>query len=128
MVFFSGVLDSAVEFRKAFCRASEDEQEDFKMSSLLVWVRDQQAKFLERVEKQIFSPSTPLEVISVCVEVIRKQCSNLREAGLDLLFLVDSHLRRNVERTVSRHNNAIYFLQPRSSSRFASTGTSTWMP
>ena len=35
------------------------------------------------------------------MEGIRKQCGSLRDAGLDLLFLVDSHLRRNVERTVS---------------------------
>ena len=72
------------------------------MSSLMVWVRDQLSRFLDRIEKQIFSPSTPLETIAVSVEGIRKQCGSLRDAGLDLLFLVDSHLRRNVERTVSR--------------------------
>ena len=71
------------------------------MSSLMVWVRDQLSRFLDRIEKQIFSPSTPLETIAVSVEGIRKQCGSLRDAGLDLLFLVDSHLRRNVERTVS---------------------------
>ena len=59
------------------------------------------SRFLDRIEKQIFSSSTPLETIAVCVEGIRKQCGSLRDAGLDLLFLVDSHLRRNVERTVS---------------------------
>ena len=68
----------------------------------MVWVRDQLSRFLDRIEKQIFSPSTPLETIAVSVEGIRKQCGSLRDAGLDLLFLVDSHLRRNVERTVSR--------------------------
>ena len=72
-----------------------------KMSSLLIWIREQIGKFLDRIEKQIFSPSTPLETISVCVEAIRGQCETLRESGqIDLLYLVDAHLRRNVERTV----------------------------
>ena len=35
------------------------------MSSLMVWVRDQLSRFLDRIEKQIFSPSTPLETIAV---------------------------------------------------------------
>ena len=98
MSFFAGVLESSVEFRKAFAGSSNEE---FKMSSLLVWVRDQMTRFLDRIEKQIFSPSTPLETISICVEAIREQCFDLRHSGLDLLFLVDAHLRRNIERTVS---------------------------
>lgn len=100
MSFFASIVESCSEFRKAFCKSGSDPVE-FKMSSLLVWVRDQMTKFLDRIEKQIFSPSTPLETISICVEGIREQCSGLRHSGLDLLFLVDSHLRRNIERTVS---------------------------
>ena len=103
VVFFSGILESSVEFRKAFCAsraASEDDADDFKMSSLLVWVREEMTRFLDRIEKQVFSASTPLETISICVEAIREQCAALRHSGLDLLFLVDGHLRRNVERTV----------------------------
>ena len=103
MVFFSGILESSVEFRKAFCRRGEEEDaDDFKMSSLLVWVREEMTSFLDRIEKQIFSSSTPLETISVCVEAIREQCAALRHSGLDLLFLVDGHLRRRIENTVRR--------------------------
>ena len=101
VVFFSGILESSVEFRKAFCRRGEEEDaDDFKMSSLLVWVREEMTSFLDRIEKQIFSSSTPLETISVCVEAIREQCAALRHSGLDLLFLVDGHLRRRIENTV----------------------------
>ena len=98
MTFFASVLESSVEFRKAFCGRRGNDDEEFKMSSLLVWIRDQMIKFLDRIEKQIFSPSTPLETISICVEAIREQCAALRHS--DLLFLVDAHLRRNIERTV----------------------------
>ena len=100
--FFAGILESAMEFRKAFGKAGgPSDSDDFKMSSLLVWIRDQMSLFLDRIEKQIFSPSTPLETISICVKAIRDQCEALRGSGLDLLFLVDAHLRRNIERTVS---------------------------
>ena len=80
-----------------------------KMSSLLIWIREQMTKFLERIEKQIFSPSTPLETIAVCVEAIRGQCETLRESGqIDLLFLVDGHLRRNIERTVNWRESKLF--------------------
>ena len=63
-------------------------------------------KFLERIDKQIFSPSTPLETIAVCVESLRTQANHtLRHSGIDLLFLVDAHLRRNVERTICEHRD-----------------------
>ena len=114
VTFFAGVLESSVEFRKAFCQqpssvASEIEEIEAsttKMSSLLVWIREQMIRFLERIDKQIFSPSTPLETISVCVESLRSQANNtLRHSGIDLLFLVDAHLRRNVERTICEHRD-----------------------
>jgi hypothetical protein len=105
VAFFAGIIESSVEFRKAFCGKVSTEEDEFKMSSLLVWIHDQMSKFFERIEKQIFSPSTPLETIAVCVEVIRKQCANLSDSGLDLLFLVDAQLRRNVERTICEHRD-----------------------
>ena len=113
VTFFAGVLESSVEFRKAFCQqqqASEllkiEEIEATKMSSLLVWIRGQMIRFLERIDKQIFSSSTPLETISICVESLRSQANNtLRHSGIDLLFLVDAHLRRNVERTICEHRD-----------------------
>ena len=50
VTFFAGVLESSVEFRKAFCRRGGNENEEFKMSSLLVWIRDQMIKFLDRID------------------------------------------------------------------------------
>ena len=53
---------------------------------------------------QVFTPSTPLETISVCVQFVRHQSVKMRdEANLDVVYLIDSRFRRNVERTVSRH-------------------------
>ena len=68
-------LISILEFRKAFCKCHDEDVDEFKMSSLMVWVRCQMSKFLDRIEKQVFSPSTPLETIAVSVEGIRKQCA-----------------------------------------------------
>jgi hypothetical protein len=129
VAFFAGIIESSVEFRKAFCGKVSTEEDEFKMSSLLVWIHDQMSKFFERIEKQIFSPSTPLETIAVCVEVIRKQCANLSDSGLDLLFLVDAQLRRNVERTVRLVKLCVCILlliRVVFFCRYASTETSTW--
>ena len=95
-VFFSCALDSCNEFRRAFPNCPS------KLSALLTWLDDETDKFCERVEKAIFSPSTPLETIAASVAAVRAQSVALRDStGLDITFLVDSRFRRNVERTVS---------------------------
>jgi hypothetical protein len=51
---------------------------------------------------QMFTPSTPLETIAVCVQFVRHQSVKMRDdANLDVVYLIDSRFRRNVERTVS---------------------------
>ncbi len=50
----------------------------------------------------MFTPSTPLETIAVCVQFVRHQSVKMRDdANLDVVYLIDSRFRRNVERTVS---------------------------
>lgn len=102
VAFFNGLLDTSIEFRKAF---SGEEAPATKMSSLLVWIHDHMDNFYERIEKQIFSPATPLETIAVCVELIRKQCAKLSDSGLDVSFLLDSQFRRHVDRTICEHRD-----------------------
>ena len=51
VAFFAGVLETSLEFRKAFCKTNPEaattlagEVDEFKMSSLMVWTRDQLSK------------------------------------------------------------------------------------
>ena len=56
--------------------------------------------FADRVERQIFSPSTPLEIIASCLGFVREQAVKTQEQGLDLTYMLDNRFRRNIERTV----------------------------
>lgn len=93
--FFSCVAETAVEFQRAFS------SQPSKTSAFLTWLDEEIDRFCEKIEKQIFSPSTPLEVIATCVNCIRDKSIHLQESGLDITYLVDSRFRGNVEKTVS---------------------------
>ena len=69
-------------------------------AGFITWLDGELDSFCERIQKQIFSPSTPLEIISSCLAFVRDQCVKMREAGLDVTYLIDSRFRRNIERTV----------------------------
>ena len=105
--FFGCVRQTAVEFRKAFdggagAGEGEGEGDDGRMvGALLTWMDEEVDRFCLRVEKQLFSPSTPLEIISASVSAVREGALALGADGVDLAFLVDDRFRRNVERTVS---------------------------
>lgn len=99
ITFFNSILESSAEFRKAFNGSGGGIS---KYSSFLIWVEEELDKFCsERVEKQIFSPSTPLETIATCIELVRGQASKLKDKGLDVVYIFDAKFRRNVERCVS---------------------------
>ena len=82
VTFFSNVLETSIEFRKAF--GDEEASSASKVSSFLVWLDEELDRFCERVEKQMFTPSTPLETIAVCVQFVRHQSVKMRdEANLN---------------------------------------------
>ena len=63
--------------------------------------RPKVSAFADRVERQIFSPSTPLEIIAGCLGFVREQAVKTQEQGLDITYMLDNRFRRNIERTVS---------------------------
>jgi len=109
-------------------------------------------KFCERIEKQVryqlifwtfiwgsffnsqfffkmFTPSTPLESIASCVQFVRIESLKLRdELGLDVVHLIDSRFRGNVERTVSFKKN-VWFEKSSDKlfCRSVNIETNTWM-
>ena len=128
VTFFNGILESSVEFRKAFQKHNnvngtltsqngtpkhktsilEDSATLFskKAASFLAWVEDNLERFCnDRIEKQVFSSSTPLETIAACMEFVRIQALKLKEAGLDVVHLFDAKFRRHIERTICEHRD-----------------------
>ena len=51
VAFFSNVLETSLEFRKAF--GAEEAATPAKVSSFLVWLDEELVRFCERVEKQV---------------------------------------------------------------------------
>ena len=51
VTFFSNVLETSLEFRKAF--GNEEADTPSKVSSFLVWLDEELDRFCERVEKQV---------------------------------------------------------------------------
>lgn len=129
VTFFNGILESSVEFRKAFQKnvslangssvipngtpkfklKSPEESVTLyskKTASLLTWVEEELERFCnDRIDKQVFSPSTPLETIATCMEFVRIQAKKLKEAGLDVVHLFDAKFRRNIERSICEHRD-----------------------
>jgi len=105
--FFSNVLESSIEFRRAFPLTSTSNPSAVggggKAASFLVWVEEELTKFCsDRIERQVFSSSsTPLETVATCIEIVRTQTLKLRDsAGLDVVYIFDNKFRRNVERCI----------------------------
>ena len=110
--FFASVLETSAEFKRAFANNvkngggsnsfTADSGSNCAMNSaFLTWLDEEVDMFCDRVERQIFSPSTPLDVIAAGVSFVRDQSVRMREkGGLDVTYLVDSRFRRNVERVV----------------------------
>ena len=99
--FFTNILESSMEFRRAFPPGGATT--GTKAASFLVWVEEELKKFCtDRIERQVFtSASTPLETVATCVEVVRGQTIKLRDsAGLDVVYIFDNKFRRNVERCI----------------------------
>jgi hypothetical protein len=94
LAFFGNVVDTSHEFRKAFSSLPP------KTSCFLTWLDEEVTHFADRVEKQIFSPSTPLEIIANCLGFVREQAIKTQESGLDLTYMLDAKFRGNIERTV----------------------------
>ena len=102
--FYGGVRETASEFEKAFSGGGGGGGASDVRPALLSWVDQEMERFCARVQRQVFSPSTPLEIIASSVAAVREGGLELREDGLDVTFLIDDRFRGNVERTVSNSN------------------------
>lgn len=78
-VFFSGLRNAALEFRRAFGSNSGS------YSSFIVWSINQLQVFCDRCTPVIFT-NTPLSTVAECLVAIRKECDSLHTIGINLTF------------------------------------------
>ena len=83
-VFFSGLRNAALEFRRAFGINTGS------YSSFIVWCINQLRAFCDHLNPLIFS-NTPLSTVAECLAAIGKECDSLHTIGIDL----SSKLMRN---------------------------------
>lgn len=83
-VFFSGLKNAAIEFRRAFC------SNNGSYSSFIVWCVNELQTFCKRCEPVIFT-KMPLSTIADCLVAILKECDCLHSIGLDLSFKMMSN-------------------------------------
>ena len=80
-VFFSGLMNAATEFQRAFC------SNNGSYSSFVVWCINELQAFCHRCESAIFKNMT-LASVTDCLAAIRKECDGLNAIGLELSFKV----------------------------------------
>ena len=87
-VFFSGLKNAAVEFRRAFGNNNGS------YSSFIVWCVNELLVFCNHCKPVIFT-KMPLSTVAECLVAIRKECDGLTAIGLDLSFKMmnNFHLR-----------------------------------
>ena len=78
-VFFSGLKNAAIEFRRAFG------SNNGSYSSFTVWCINELQAFCKFCEPVVFA-KMPLSTISDCLVALRKECDGLSAIGLDLTF------------------------------------------
>jgi len=109
--FYSGIRESLAEFKKAFAPGSVGQVGSRLRTSLLAWLDGEVTQFGKRVERHVFSPSTPLDVVASSVTATRGQYAArlAKEDGVDVAHLIDGVLRCSLERTVTTAGTEISY-------------------
>ncbi|XP_026465059.1 exocyst complex component 8 [Ctenocephalides felis] len=93
-LFFCDIAEVCREFLKLFAN------EKSCFSAFVVWTGVELGVFISHLVKHWMSPGTPLQDIAVCVDAVRKPCSQLTELGLDLGYRLEGLLRIPVEKAL----------------------------
>jgi hypothetical protein len=93
-VFFCGLKNAAIEFRRAFC------SNNGSYSSFIVWCINELQAFCKRCGPIIFT-KMPLTTVTECLVVIRKECDSLHAIGLDLGFKVMQNFHTQILEALS---------------------------
>jgi len=96
-VFFPAVLDAGKEFFRAF------PENNACTASFVVWARKELLAFYETYRRQVFaggSSKSSFSAIAECVQVARSAVDSLHTIGLDLVCVLDSLSRKDIEKII----------------------------
>uniref|UniRef100_A0A1B6DF58 Exocyst complex component 8 n=1 Tax=Clastoptera arizonana TaxID=38151 RepID=A0A1B6DF58_9HEMI len=94
-IFFSNLADMTREFQlRAFPNCPST------ASVFVVWASQELSHFTSHLIKQIFMPQTSLTTLAESVQIVRSQCNQLCDLGIDLCYQLDGQLRSPLTRSL----------------------------
>ncbi|XP_065199865.1 exocyst complex component 8 [Planococcus citri] len=101
-VFFSNLCYMAKEFQyQAF------PNNPYCASSFIVWCTKEVSNFVSRLVRQVFFPQVSLAILHKCVEHLKFYSKQLSDDGIDVIYLIDGHLRTPLTRILLETRNKL---------------------
>jgi len=95
-VFFSNMAAITSEFQhRAFPHSPSS------ASAFVVWSSMEISHFTSHLIKQIFMPQSSLATLAECVDIVRRQCEQLCDLGLDLGYQVNGQLNTPIVKSLN---------------------------
>ncbi|XP_022188141.2 exocyst complex component 8 isoform X2 [Nilaparvata lugens] len=94
-IFFSNLSEMIREFQiRTFSNCPEI------ASVFTVWVSQELIHFTSHLIKQIFVPQSGLSTLAECVTLVREQCEQLNDLGIDVCFQLEGQLSSPITRAL----------------------------
>ncbi|XP_028809445.1 exocyst complex component 8 isoform X1 [Denticeps clupeoides] len=100
-IFFTSLLETAKEFQMDFAGNTGC------YSAFVVWCRSAMKMFVDAFSKQVFDSKESLSTASECVKVAKEHCAQLSEIGLDLTFILQSLLVKDIKAALVSYKDII---------------------
>lgn len=100
-VFFTGLLETAREFETDFAGDTGC------YSAFVVWSRSAMLMFADTFSKQVFDSKESLSTAAECVKLAGEHCRQLSDIGLDLTFILQSLLVKDIKAALQSQKDVI---------------------
>ncbi|XP_030637778.1 exocyst complex component 8 [Chanos chanos] len=100
-IFFTSLLETAKEFEMDFAGNTGC------YSAFVVWSRSAMKMFVDAFSKQVFDSKESISTAAECVKVANEHCKQLSEIGLDLTFILQSLLVKDIKAALQSQKDII---------------------
>lgn len=100
-IFFTSLLETAREFETDFAGNTGC------YSAFVVWSRSVMKMFVDAFSKQVFDSKESLSTAAECVKFASEHCKQLSEIGLDLTFILQSLLVKDIRAALQSQKDVI---------------------
>ncbi|XP_006902948.1 PREDICTED: exocyst complex component 8 [Elephantulus edwardii] len=101
-VFFTSLLETAREFETDFAGTDSG-----CYSAFMVWARAAMGVFVDAFSKQVFRSKESLSTAAECVKVAQEHCRQLGDIGMDLTFVIQALLVKDIQGALHSYKDII---------------------